>query len=130
MNVIGKIEKILPKQEGVSKKGVEWQKIGFILKTDAEWNNLYHFELFGEEKVSEFISKRELGSVVNVFFNVKTSEHKGRYYTNLDAWKTEDADENSTSKDSRQKEFNKAVSDEVINQDEQIEVGNEDDLPF
>ena len=130
MNVKGKVDKILPKQEGVSKKGTEWQKIGFILKTDAKWDNIYHFELFGEERVTEFISNRELGSEINVHFNVKTSEYKGRYYTSLDAWKTEDVNENSTSKDSRQETFNKEVAEEVINQEEQIETSSEDDLPF
>jgi len=132
LNVTGKVDKILPKQEGVSKAGTEWQKIAFILKTDEKWNNVYCFDLFGEDKVTDFMTTRELGSEINVFFNVKTSEYKGRYYTSLDVWKIEDS-ENSTTEVSRQDEFNNAVNEEVVNEENELipqTSTDDDDLPF
>lgn len=96
MKVKGEITKVLEIQKGTSKEGKEWQKLSFILKTDEEYNNLYCFEVFGDEKVETFTKYNKVGSVVDVEFNVKTNEWKGKYYTSLQAWKIFKADAGST----------------------------------
>ena len=87
MNVKGKITKILDTKTGTSKAGKAWKKTSFILETDEEYNNLYCFEIFGEEKVDKFLQWNGKGDTVTVDFNVSTSEWKGSYYTTLSAWK-------------------------------------------
>ena len=95
MKVTGKIENILETLTGTSKAtGKEWKKTSFVLKTDEEYNNLYCFEIFGEEKVDKFLQYNSKGDIVDVEFNVKTNEWKGKYFTSLDAWKVFKADNN------------------------------------
>jgi len=110
MKVTGKIENILETQTGTSKAGKEWKKTSFVVKTDDEYNNLYCFEIFGDEKVNNFLQYNSKGDVVDVDFNVKTNEWKGKYFTSLDAWKIFKAD------NSKQKE--------------EVAVEEEGDLPF
>ena len=87
MNVKGKITKILDTKTGTSKAGKQWKKTSFLLETDEEYNNLYCFEIFGEEKVDKFLQWNGKGDTVTVDFNVITNEWKGSYYTALNAWK-------------------------------------------
>jgi len=110
MKITGKIENILDTQTGTSKAGKEWKKTSFVVKTDDEYNNLYCFDIFGDEKVNNFLQYNSKGDVVDVDFNVKTNEWKGKYFTSLDAWKVFKAD------NSKQKE--------------EIAVEEEGDLPF
>ena len=92
MKVTGKITKVLPTQSGTSKAGKEWQKLSFLLETDETYNNLYCFDVFGDEKVENFLKYNKVGQSVDVDFNVKTNEWKDKYFTSLDAWKIFKAD--------------------------------------
>lgn len=87
LKVKGKIEKILEVEKGTSKAGKDWKKQSFILNNGAEWNNLFCFELFGDEKVENLTKYNKVGDEVEVSFNVKCNEWKGKYFTSLDAWK-------------------------------------------
>jgi len=110
MKVTGKIENILQTQTGTTKAGKQWKKTSFVVKTDDEYNNLYCFDVFGEEKVDKFLQYNSKGDVVDVDFNVKTNEWQGKYFTSLDAWKVFKADN--------------------IKQKEEVAVEEEGDLPF
>ena len=87
MRVTGTITKILDTTEGVSAAGKEWKKSAFILETSEEYNNVYCFEVFGAEKVDNFLKFNKVGQDVDVDFNVSTNEWKGKYFTSLQAWK-------------------------------------------
>ena len=87
MKVTGKIEKIMDVQKGTSKAGKDWQKVSFTLRTKEEYNNLYCFDVFGDEKVDNFLKYNKVGQEVDVDFNVKTNEWNDKYFTSLDAWK-------------------------------------------
>ena len=87
MKVTGIITKVLPTQSGTSKAGKEWKKLSFLLTTTEEYNNLYCFDVFGDEKVEKFEKYNKEGDVVDVDFNVKTNEWNDKYFTSLDAWK-------------------------------------------
>ena len=84
--VTGKVEKILPVVKGTSKAGAEWQKLEFVVKTDDEYNNIYCFDIFGQEKVEAFNKYTKLNDMVDVKFNVKSNEWKDKYFTSLAAW--------------------------------------------
>lgn len=86
--ITGTITKILELQTGTSKANKEWKKVSFVVDTSDEYNNIYCFEVFGDEKVDGFLKHNKTGDTVKVDFNVKTSdEFNGRYYTDLQAWK-------------------------------------------
>ena len=87
MKVTGKITKVLDTQKGTSAAGKEWQKLSFILETTEDYNNLYCFDVFGDEKVEQFLKYNKVGQEVDVSFNVQTNEYKGKYYTSLQSWK-------------------------------------------
>ena len=116
MDIKGKITKVLPVQAGTSKAGKEWKKLLFIVETEDEYNNLYCFEVFGEEKVDNFIKYNKVGQTVTVAFNVSTNEWQGKYFTSLSAWRidTDNSVPDSTS----------------IPNNENAPDLSEDDLPF
>ena len=97
LEVTGKITKILDLQTGTTQSGSEWKKQSFILETTEQYNNVYCFELFGEEKVENFLKFNKVGNEVKVDFNVNTNEWKGKYFTTLSAWKVFKADATSSS---------------------------------
>ncbi len=88
-----KITKVLDTQSGTSKAGKDWSKLTFVGETNEEYNNLYAFELFGQEKVENFNKFNKVGDVVNVEFNVSTREWEGRYFTGLSAWRIDKSQE-------------------------------------
>ena len=87
LEITGTIEQILPLQTGTTGAGKEWKKQLFLVKTEAEFNNLFCFEIFGDEKVENFIKYNKVGNSVKVDFNVNTNEWQGKYFTSLSAWK-------------------------------------------
>lgn len=90
LQVTGKLKQFLTPQTGQKKDGSGmWVKQSFLVETDAQYNNLYCFEVFGDEKVENLNKYQKEGDTVTVEFNVSTNEHKGNYYTTLSAWKIE-----------------------------------------
>ena len=97
LEIKGKLEKFLDPQTGETKTGGTWTKQSFIVKTDSEYNNLYCFEVFGDEKVQNLTKYQKVGDNVTVEFNVNCNEYQGKYYTTLSAWKISKADTSATS---------------------------------
>ena len=94
MKVTAKITKVMEVTSGTSATGKEWKKLSFLAETTEEYNNLYCFEVFGEEKVDNFLKFNKIGQLVDIDFNVKTNEWKDRYFTSLQAWKIFKAEDN------------------------------------
>lgn len=95
MKVTGVITKVLDLQTGTTKDGSEWKKQGFLVQTNEQYNNLYCFELFGAEKVDNFLKYNKVNDSVDVEFNVQTNEWQGKYYTSLQSWKVFKTDSNA-----------------------------------
>ena len=125
MEVTGKITKVLDVVKGTTKEGKEWQKLIFILETDEQYNNLYAFEVFGDEKVENFIKYNKEGNDVKVDFNVKTNEWQGKYFTSLQAWKVFKAEEGKMSL-----EEGAAIIDAAFEPAGDLNTNDSDDLPF
>lgn len=94
LSVTGKLIKFLEVESGESKSGTSWSKQQFIVQTESQYNNLYCFEVFGNEKVENLTKYQKEGDNVTVEFNVNTNEYKGKYYTSLSAWKISKANAN------------------------------------
>jgi len=92
LKITGKIEKFLDVESGTSKAGKDWKKQSYIVKTEDEYNNLYCFDVFGEEKVENLTKYQKVGDNVNVTFNVGCNEWKGKYFTSLQSWRIEKAE--------------------------------------
>ena len=123
MEVTGKITKVLPIEKGQKKDGSgEWQKLQFVLDNNAQYNNIFCFEVFGDEKVENFNKYNKVGDVVKVDFNVSTNEWKGRYFTSLQAWKIFKADATQTQEPVAEYQAQQAAQD--------LNGGQDDSLPF
>ena len=75
-------------QKGTSKAGKEWEKMTFVGTTTEDYNNTFAFDIFGAEKIENFTKYSKVGSVIDVDFNIKCNEWKGKYFTSLDYWKS------------------------------------------
>jgi len=89
LQVKGMIKSIEDTQEGVNKAGDTWQKLIYTVETDAQYNNLYAFEVFGKDAVTQFKQYNKPGDKVTVKFNVNTNEWQGKFYTTLQSWRCE-----------------------------------------
>lgn len=88
LTITGKITAILKEEHGQSKAGKAWTRKSFVIDTGAKFNPLVCFGLFGVDKCA-MIDKYQVGQTVDVSFNVSSSEHNGKWYANVDAWKIE-----------------------------------------
>jgi hypothetical protein len=87
MEVTGTIKQILNVEQGTSKAGKEWKKLNFVLESkDGEYTNTICFDVFGEEKVDNFVKFNNVGDNVTVSFNVSSREYNERWYTQTSAW--------------------------------------------
>ena len=93
LTIKGKIQTIIPKEEGVSQAGKPYVKQNFVIDTGNEYNPLVCFQIFGAEKVDKFNQYNKEGDKVDVSFNVSSREYNGKYYHNLDAWRVVKSEE-------------------------------------
>ena len=110
MKVTGVIKEVGKVVTGISKADKPWKKVTFVVETSEEYNNIYPLEVFGEEKVDNFLKFNKVGQSVDVDFNVSANEWKGKYFTTLSAWKIFKAEE--------------------VKDLELVPTNEEDDLPF
>lgn len=88
LQITGTIKVIGELQSGTSKSsGKEWKKINFVIETEGEYSKKVSFNVFGGEKVDNFVKYNKVGQRVDVSFEPESREYKGRYYTDLNAWK-------------------------------------------
>jgi hypothetical protein len=111
LEIKGTIRTIEDVVEGTGKDGKPWQKLTYTVITEETYNNLYAFEVFGQDKVEQFKQYNSVGNKVSVKFNVNTNAYQGKYYTTLQSWRC--------SKDDAQ-----------TPQKETVQAEGEDDLPF
>ena len=96
LQITGVITKISDAQEGTSKAGTSWKKLGFVVQTASEYPKDVYFTVFGEEKVDNFLKYNKVGQNVDVSFNVESREYNERFYTDLQAWKVFTASSSSS----------------------------------
>jgi hypothetical protein len=93
LEVSGKIKTLLAVESGTAKAtGNEWQKQNFIVSNNDGYEGkeqIFCFEVFGQEKVENLTKFNKVGDNVKVQFNIGTNEWKGKYFTSLSAWRIE-----------------------------------------
>ena len=114
-SIKGKLSQKLSIESGVAKSGNEWKKQSFVLDTDAQYNPLICFKLFGEEKINLLTNFKE-GEMIEVFVNLSSKEYNGRYFHNIDAWKIQ--------------QINNEIYDDEPPPVFENDLDKEDDLPF
>lgn len=125
LQITGTLKTVLPLEKGITKAGAEWQKQSFIVANNDGYENreqIFCFEVFGEEKVQNFNKFNKQGDNVTVEFNISTNEWNGKYFTSLQSWKiSKDTNGIDTTKVPNASEFELAGTNQS---------NNNDDLPF
>lgn len=101
MNFRGTIKDVGEVKEGTLKSGTQWANIEFVVEEQKD--QYPQVGVFKQMKTGEnvkyihgFANQYPIGTVVDVEFNLKGSEYKGKYYANLDAWKITKVEGNFT----------------------------------
>jgi len=83
MEITGKLAEILPEQSGTSARG-EWKKQEFIIETLDQFPKKVCIVNWGDKVDLSSINQNE---EITVHVNVESREFKGRWYTDVKAWK-------------------------------------------
>ena len=125
LQITGVLKTVLPLEKGTTKAGAEWQKQSFIVANNDGYENreqIFCFEVFGEEKVQNFNKFNKQGDNVTVEFNISTNEWNGKYFTSLQSWKI--------SKDTNGIDATKVPNASEFELAENITSNDNDNLPF
>lgn len=118
----GKIQRILPMQQGTSKAGNNWQKVEFIVEEDApQYPDTLCISAMNDH-VQELLGLA-IGDYVEVDFACRCNEYNGRVYNSLSLFKITKIGSAQAAQTAQQQQPVPPVSIENI-----MAVG--DDLPF
>jgi len=94
LKLTGSIKTICEVQTGTSANG-EWKKVTFVIANNDGYEGreqIFAFDIFGAEKVEDFIKYNKVGRAVEVSYNIRTNEYNNKYFTSLAAWKINKAE--------------------------------------
>lgn len=116
MQLTAKLVQLLPLQTGSGKNG-QWKKQDIIVETEGQYPKKVCISIWGD-KIKE--NQLQVGSQLNISFDVESREFNGRWYTDVKAWKIEAAGAAKTdiSGNDAQEYFDNG------------QMENKDDLPF
>ncbi len=122
LQIKGKVIKILEEQSGESKNG-PWRKRDFILETDeGQYSNKICITQWGDNIEKQPV---EEGETVTAHVDIQSREYKGRWYTDVKAWKVE----KGAGQENKDIQLSATESDEEFDpQDVPDDI--DDDLPF
>ena len=87
MEIIGKLVQVLPLQTGTSKNG-EWKKQDIIIETQGQYPKKVCIAIWGD-RINP--AQLQTGNQLKISFDVESREFNGRWYTDVKAWKIENA---------------------------------------
>lgn len=85
MEIVGKIIKVLPLQEGIAKTGNPWKVQAYVLETQEQYPRKVCFEVFGEDRIKN--NPCQIDDLVTVSFDIESREFNDRWYTSIRAWR-------------------------------------------
>ncbi len=123
MEINGLVYKILPVQSGTSARG-EWQKREIIVEMPDDFNRKVCVTFFGD-RAADAANLRE-GDRVSISINIESREYNGRWYTNVNAWRINQAPAAAAPATPAAP----AVEEAPFKEPAMPAVADEDDLPF
>lgn len=86
LQIKGKVTQVLEEQSGESKNG-PWRKRDFILETsEGQYSNQVCITQWGDKIDQQPVSE---GEEITAHIDIQSREYKGRWYTDVKAWKIE-----------------------------------------
>ena len=119
MNIIGKVNDLLPLQTGISKNG-QWRKQDIIVETEGQYPKKVCISIWGD-KINE--KQLVIGNNLDISYELESREFNGKWYTDVKAWKI-----NLTEKTSEEKPAENPADFHFLT--EEISQEGDDGLPF
>lgn len=95
LQITGEVKKVLEEQSGESKNG-PWRKRDFILETQGKYPKPVCITQWGDNIDQDSVHE---GETVTAYIDIQSREYKGRWYTDVKAWKIEKGAGGEGSKD-------------------------------
>ena len=86
MEIIGKVTAVAPIERGMSQKG-PWSRATIVVEYES--GQFPKSIALQNSKDAENFAKLPIGSTGKFFFDTKTREYNGKYYTDITCWKWE-----------------------------------------
>ena len=90
LEITGRVSEILQEVSGEGRNG-SWKKQEFILETEEQYPKKVCIEAWGDK--TAIIKKLNAGDKITASINVESREFNGRWYTNVRAWRIENAED-------------------------------------
>jgi hypothetical protein len=116
LQLTGKVTQILEEQSGQGKNG-PWRKRDFILETKGQYPKQVCITQWGDNIDQNAVNK---GDEITASIDIQSREYKGNWYTDVKAWKIEQA----------QGDVQAPPSAPGLTMDGNQEMDLDDDLPF
>jgi hypothetical protein len=124
----GKIQRILPMQQGTSKAGNQWQKVEFIIEEiDTEYPDILCVSAMNDH-VPELLGLNA-GDLVEVELKCRVNEYNGRVYNSISLFKIVKAKPQQVVEQQVMPQQGYAPAQQPPTRNETIIAGG-DDLPF
>ncbi|MGI6319998.1 MAG: DUF3127 domain-containing protein [Bacteroidales bacterium] len=127
LEITGKLVQILDLQSGTSRNG-NWQKQEFVIETEGQYPKKVCMNLWGEK--ADEIKKYSIGQSIKASINIESREYNGRWYTDVRAWKVEDANQAAISSEMPTAQLTETPVDPEFFNSLVNENKDDDDLPF
>ncbi len=93
MEIQGELRIKLPLENGVSKAGKAWEKMGFVLQLEGSFPQQIAIDTFKSEWI-QFINETSIGTILKCDINVSSKSWTGdngktRWFHNINLWKAE-----------------------------------------
>lgn len=92
MEIEGKLVQLLEKQSGENARG-KWSKQDFVIETQEQYPKKVCISVWNDKLD---LSKFNPGDNMNLSINIESREFKGRWYTDVKAWKINQSNETAT----------------------------------
>ena len=89
MEIQGKVIAVLAPREGTSKTGNPWKVQEYVIETEEQYPKKMCFEVFGNDRISQFASMLVVGNTVKVSFDIDARQWNDRWFNSIRAWKVE-----------------------------------------
>jgi hypothetical protein len=89
MQIKARLVQLLPLHFGKNKNGA-WKKQDIILETDDHFPKKICMTVWGD-KINDTLLKK--GNMLKIDFDLESREHKGKWYTEVKAWRIQMAED-------------------------------------
>ncbi len=86
LEIVGKLQQILPAQKGSGARG-EWLRQDFIIETVEQYPRKICVSAWGDK--AKDLEGVQIGDTLKISVNIESREFNGRWYTDVRSWRIE-----------------------------------------